>query len=73
MIYLFIFNQESAKSAAEVARKHFANVESVWGDNGLEQIIKDDSILGVAVVLAGQAQVLISISKRNSLVVINFV
>lgn len=48
-------------------------MECVWGDHGLEQIIKDDSILGVAVVLAGQAQVLISISKRNSLVVISFV
>lgn len=48
-------------------------MECVWGDNGLEQIIKEDSILGVAVVLAGQAQVLISISKRNSLVVISFV
>ncbi|KAK9220872.1 hypothetical protein WN944_009296 [Citrus x changshan-huyou] len=59
LVYLkFIWSrsEESAKSAAEVARKHFADVECVWGDNGLEQIIKDDSILGVAVVLAGQAQ-----------------
>lgn len=60
LVYLkFIWSrsEESAKSAAEVARKHFADVECVWGDNGLEQIIKDDSIPGVAVVLAGQAQV----------------
>ncbi|GAY49877.1 hypothetical protein CUMW_122420 [Citrus unshiu] len=55
--FIWSRSEESAKSAAEVARKHFADVECVWGDNGLEQIIKEDSILGVAVVLAGQAQV----------------
>lgn len=54
--FIWSRSEESAKSAVEVARKHFADVEYVWGDNGLEQIIKDDSILGVAVVLAGQAQ-----------------
>ncbi|KAJ4724173.1 NAD-dependent dihydrogenase, Gfo/Idh/MocA family [Melia azedarach] len=55
--FIWSRTEESAKSATEIARKHFAGVESVWGDNGLDQIIKDDSILGVAVVLAGQAQV----------------
>lgn len=55
--FIWSRSEESAKSAVETARKHFADVECVWGDNGLEQIIKDDSILGVAVVLAGQAQV----------------
>nr|XP_028943723.1 uncharacterized protein LOC103422579 isoform X3 [Malus domestica] len=49
--------EESARSAVEIARKHFPGVECKWGDKGLEEIIADSSILGVAVVLAGQAQV----------------
>lgn len=49
--------QESARGAVEIARKHFPGVECKWGDQGLEEIIADNSILGVAVVLAGQAQV----------------
>ncbi|KAH9741029.1 GFO IDH MocA domain-containing protein [Citrus sinensis] len=64
--FIWSRSEESAKSAAEVARKHFADVECVWGDNGLEQIIKEDSILGVAVVLAGQAQ-----SDMNRISVLN--
>lgn len=49
--------QESARGAVEIARKHFPGVECKWGDKGLEEIFADSSILGVAVVLAGQAQV----------------
>lgn len=49
--------QESATSAVEIARKHFDGVECKWGDNGLDEIIQDPSIIAVAVVLAGQNQV----------------
>ncbi|CAM8949670.1 unnamed protein product [Rhodiola kirilowii] len=49
--------QESAQAAVELARSHFPQVECKWGDSGLQDIISDSSILGVAVVLAGQAQV----------------
>lgn len=49
--------KESAKGAVEVARKHFPGVECKWGDEGLNEIIQDTSILGVAVVIAGQTQV----------------
>ncbi|XP_030526666.1 uncharacterized protein YMR315W [Rhodamnia argentea] len=49
--------QESATGAVEIARKHFPEVECKWGDEGLDEIIRDDSIPAVAVVLAGQAQV----------------
>ncbi|KAJ8574148.1 hypothetical protein K7X08_025953 [Anisodus acutangulus] len=49
--------EESARSAVEIAQKHFPNVECKWGDVGLEDIIKDSSITGVAVVLAGQTMV----------------
>lgn len=49
--------QASAKGAVEIARKYSPTVESKWGDAGLDDIIQDDLILGVAVVLAGQAQV----------------
>lgn len=54
---IFYLVQESARGAVEIARKHFPGVECKWGDQGLEEIIADSSILGVAVVLAGQAQV----------------
>lgn len=50
-------SEESARSAVEIAQKHFPNVECKWGDAGLEEIIKDSSITGVAVVLAGQTMV----------------
>lgn len=49
--------QASAKGAVELARKYFPTVECKWGDAGLDDIIQDNSIPGVAVVLAGQAQV----------------
>lgn len=51
------FVQESARGAVEVARNFFPEVECKWGDAGLDEIIKDSSIIGVAVVLAGQTQV----------------
>lgn len=47
----------SAKGAVEIASKYFPTVECKWGDAGLDEIIQDNSILGVAVVLAGQTQV----------------
>ncbi|KAJ8565198.1 hypothetical protein K7X08_007774 [Anisodus acutangulus] len=56
--------EESARSAVEVAQKHFPDVECKWGDAGLEEIIKDSSITGVAVVLAGQTMESMSF-KRN--------
>ncbi|KAL5567207.1 hypothetical protein UlMin_030371, partial [Ulmus minor] len=51
----------SARGAVEIAQKYFPGVECKWGDKGLDEIIEDNSILGVAVVLAGQAQVDFSI------------
>lgn len=36
-------------------------MECKWGDAGLEEIIKDSSITGVAVVLAGQTMVYLSV------------
>lgn len=52
-----LYVQESARGAVEIAQKHFPGVECKWGNKGLDEIIEDNSILGVAVVLAGQAQV----------------
>ncbi|XP_073004698.1 dehydrogenase FPY6 isoform X1 [Typha latifolia] len=49
--------EESAKAAVELAQDFAPNVETKWGDSGLEDIIKDSSIDGVAIVLAGQVQV----------------
>ncbi|KAL5566566.1 hypothetical protein UlMin_029730 [Ulmus minor] len=54
-------SKESARGAVEIAQKYFPGVECKWGDKGLDEIIEDNSILGVAVVLAGQAQVDFSI------------
>jgi len=51
------FVQESAKAAAELARDFAPEIECKWGDAGLEEIMRDSSIMGVAVVLAGQVQV----------------
>uniref|UniRef100_A0A9I9D8M2 Oxidoreductase n=1 Tax=Cucumis melo TaxID=3656 RepID=A0A9I9D8M2_CUCME len=53
--------EASAKGAVDIARKYFPTVECKWGDAGLDDIIQDNSILGVAVVLAGQAQVEMSL------------
>lgn len=41
----------------EAASKNFPEVECKWGDAGLDDIMKDASVIGVAVVLAGQIQV----------------
>lgn len=49
--------EESACGAVEIASKIFPKVECKWGDKGLYEIIKDGSIVAVAVVLAGQTQV----------------
>ncbi|XP_048325177.2 dehydrogenase FPY6 isoform X1 [Ziziphus jujuba] len=54
-------SEESARGAVEVAQKSFPGVECKWGDKGLDEILEDDSILGVAVALAGQAQVDVSL------------
>ncbi|XP_059429167.1 dehydrogenase FPY6 [Corylus avellana] len=54
-------SEESARGAVEIAQKYFPGVVCKWGDKGLDEIIHDDSIIGVAVVLAGQAQVDISL------------
>ncbi|CAL0332471.1 unnamed protein product [Lupinus luteus] len=54
--------QESARTAVETAQKHsFIGVDCKWGDEGLHDIIQDQSIVAVAVVLAGQNQVEISL------------
>lgn len=55
--YIWSRTEESARVTVELAKKHFPAVECKWGEEGLQDIIRDDSILGVAVVLAGQAQV----------------
>lgn len=51
-----MFVQESARGAVEIAKKFFPDVECKWGEAGLNEIIQDASIIGVAVVLAGQIQ-----------------
>lgn len=53
-----MYVQESAEEAVGVAQKYFPQVEAKWGESGLDDIILDTSVLGVAVVLAGQTQVL---------------
>lgn len=53
---------DSANAAVQIANKLFGgNVESKFGDNGLNDIIQDSSITAVLVVLAGQYQVDISL------------
>lgn len=59
--YIWSRSEESAGSAVEVARKNFPEVECKWGDAGLNDIMQDSSITAVAVVLAGQFQVDISL------------
>lgn len=49
--------EESARNTVEIAKKFFPDVECKWGEAGLDGIIQDASIIGVAVVLAGQIQV----------------
>ncbi|KAK7827228.1 dna topoisomerase 6 subunit b [Quercus suber] len=48
--------EESARRAVENASKYFPGVLCKWGVKGLDEIIHDDSIPGVAVVLAGHTQ-----------------
>ncbi|KAL4591431.1 hypothetical protein LXL04_004396 [Taraxacum kok-saghyz] len=50
-------SEKSSTEAADIARKTFPNVECKWGDDGLDEIIRDSSIVGVVVALAGQIQV----------------
>ncbi|KAJ4894160.1 NAD(P)-binding Rossmann-fold superfamily protein [Raphanus sativus] len=59
-------SEKSAKGAVEVARKHFPGVMCKWGDEGLNEIIQDSSILGVAVVIAGQTQVEMSLKMLKA-------
>ena len=54
-VILDFWVQESARGAVEIAQKYFPGVEHKWHDKGLDEIIQDNSILGVAVVLASQA------------------
>ncbi|KAK8595882.1 hypothetical protein V6N12_064390 [Hibiscus sabdariffa] len=50
-------DKESSRAAVEIAKQHFPGVEGKWGDQGLNDIIQDASLIGTAVVLAGQVQV----------------
>ncbi|XP_021894116.1 uncharacterized protein YMR315W isoform X2 [Carica papaya] len=59
-------SKESAEAAVEIARKHFPGVECKWGDKGLDEIIQDASIVGVAVVLAGQIMVDMSLKMLKA-------
>ncbi|ONM20436.1 NAD-dependent dihydrogenase, Gfo/Idh/MocA family [Zea mays] len=58
--------QESAKAAAELARDFAPDIECKWGDAGLEEIMGDSSIMGVAIVLAGQVQVELSLKMLKA-------
>lgn len=58
--------EDSAKAAAELARDFSPNIEFKWDDTGLEDIIQDDSIHGVAIVLAGQVQVDMSLKMLKA-------
>eukprot|EP00268_Persea_americana_P036995 TRINITY_DN3656_c0_g1_i8.p1 TRINITY_DN3656_c0_g1~~TRINITY_DN3656_c0_g1_i8.p1 ORF type:complete len:357 (+),score=67.07 TRINITY_DN3656_c0_g1_i8:133-1203(+) len=59
-------SEGSAKAAAELARDFSPEIECKWGDAGLDDIIQDNSIHGVAVVLAGQTQVDISLKMLKA-------
>lgn len=59
-------SEESSKAAVELARDFAPEVECKWGDSGLDDIIQDPSIQGVAVVLAGHAQVEISLKMLRA-------
>lgn len=56
-VFMCVTVQESARRAVENASKYFPGVLCKWGVKGLDEIIHDDSIPGVAVVLAGHTQV----------------
>lgn len=53
-------SEKSSKVAAALAQAFSPNIDVKWGEAGLDEIIQDKSINGVAVVLAAQAQVEIS-------------
>ncbi|KAG8389052.1 hypothetical protein BUALT_Bualt02G0189200 [Buddleja alternifolia] len=59
-------SQESARGAVEIAKQFFPDVECKWGEAGLNDIIQDASVIGVAVVLAGQIQVDMSLRLLKS-------
>ncbi|EPS68382.1 hypothetical protein M569_06387, partial [Genlisea aurea] len=50
-------SEDSAKSAHAIAKPFFPGVECKWGEAGLDDIVGDASIAAVMVVIAGQAQV----------------
>lgn len=50
----------------EIARKHFPDVKCKWGDEGLNEIIQDRSIIGVAVVVAAETMVSYNSSLNNA-------
>ncbi|KAK9123065.1 hypothetical protein Sjap_012667 [Stephania japonica] len=58
--------EESARAAFEVAKEFFPDIECKWADSGLEEIARDQSVHGVAVVLAAQIQVDISLRMLRS-------
>ncbi|KAL9292130.1 putative NAD(P)-binding domain superfamily [Arabidopsis thaliana] len=58
--------EESAKGAVEIARKHFPEVKCKWGDEGLNEIIQDSSIVGVAVVVAAETMVCLILDLRDA-------
>ncbi|PPD75200.1 hypothetical protein GOBAR_DD27872 [Gossypium barbadense] len=59
--YIWSRSEESSRRAVEIAKQHFPGVECKWGDQGLNDIMQDSSLIGTAVVLAGQVQVDISL------------
>ncbi|TYJ30217.1 hypothetical protein E1A91_A06G118300v1 [Gossypium mustelinum] len=59
--YIWSRSEESSRGAVEIAKQHFPGVECKWGDQGLNDIVQDSSLIGTAVVLAGQVQVDISL------------
>ncbi|KAH9303076.1 hypothetical protein KI387_014659, partial [Taxus chinensis] len=59
-------SEESAKAAAALALDFSPNIDVKWGESGLDEIIQDKSIHGVAVVLAGQAQIQMSMTMLKA-------
>ncbi|XP_042384928.1 scyllo-inositol 2-dehydrogenase (NADP(+)) IolW-like isoform X1 [Zingiber officinale] len=59
-------SEESAKAASELARDFAPNIEYKWGDSGIEEIIQDSSITAVAVVLAAQVQIEVSLKMLRA-------
>uniref|UniRef100_A0A0E0EQ70 Gfo/Idh/MocA-like oxidoreductase N-terminal domain-containing protein n=1 Tax=Oryza meridionalis TaxID=40149 RepID=A0A0E0EQ70_9ORYZ len=58
--------KESAEAAAELTRDFAPEIQPRWGDAGLEEIMGDASISAVAVVLAGQVQVELSLKMLKA-------